>query len=249
MTLGNGRGRQELGSYADAWSGRYGSNAYYIAKRAIDVVAAVVAAVPVAVVFLFIALAIKLDSSGPVIYSQQRLGARRRRVDGDWCWEVRPFTLYKFRTMKAGASSEVHEKYMEAYIAGDEQRIARLRNGRADTFKLVDDPRITRVGKILRRYSIDEIPQLINILLGHMSFVGPRPPLSYEVEKYSDWHFRRMEAPVGLTGWWQVNGRCETGFEDMVQLDLDYIQRRSILLDLKILLLTIPAVLSGRGSG
>jgi lipopolysaccharide/colanic/teichoic acid biosynthesis glycosyltransferase len=151
--------------------------------------------------------------------------------------------------MKAGASSEVHEKYMEAYIEGDEQRIARLREGRADTFKLVDDPRITKVGKVLRRYSIDEIPQLINILLGHMSFVGPRPPLSYEVEKYSDWHFRRMEAPVGLTGWWQVNGRCETGFEDMVQLDLDYIQRRSILLDLKILLLTIPAVLSGRGSG
>lgn len=170
--------------------------------------------------------------------------------EGDrWVWRIRPFTLYKFRTMHGGRTQHLHEAYMTAYIAGDEARMAKLRGSESDSYKLINDPRITRVGRLLRKLSLDELPQLWNVLNGTMSLVGPRPPLPYEAELYEDRHLARMASRPGLTGWWQVSGRCETGFEDMVRLDVEYISRPSILFDLKIIALTVPAVLSGRGGG
>ena len=223
---------------------------YHAAKRLMDVVVALAIGLLFVPVLPLIALLVKLDSPGPLIYAQQRLGGRRVRVNGEWVWDVRAFTMYKFRTMRQDIESDLHRVYMSAYIAGDEERMAALRGADAsDTYKLVNDPRITRVGRILRATSLDELPQLWNIVLGHMSLVGPRPPLPYEVEQYQERHLARMASMPGLTGWWQVKGRCETGFEEMVRLDLEYIGQRSLLLDLKIIVLTLPAVLSGRGGG
>ena len=222
---------------------------YYVLKRLIDVVAVLLIGLAVAVLIPFIALAIKLDSPGPIIFAQQRLRGRRRKVDGNWGWEIQPFTFYKFRTMTVGAAPTLHQEYMTAYIKGDAAVMLGLQDASATSYKLSNDHRITRVGKLLRKLSIDELPQLWNILKGEMSLVGPRPPLPYEVEMYEDHHLARMASPSGLTGWWQINGRCETRFEEMVELDLDYIGRRSIWLDLKIIALTMPAVLTGRGAG
>ncbi len=153
--------------------------------------------------------------------------------------------------MVDGGEPNLHVEYMSAYIAGDVERMEALQeaNGDGGTYKLTGDPRITRVGRLLRKMSLDELPQLWNVLRGDMSLVGPRPPLTYEVEKYRHADFRRFAAPSGITGWWQVNGRCETSFEEMIALDLEYLRRRSVVTDLRILVKTIPAVLNGRGAG
>ncbi len=223
---------------------------YYAAKRAIDMVLAVVLGVLALPILGIAAVAIKLDSAGPVIYAQERLRSVRVRYGSQWRWEIEPFTCYKLRTMELGAAPGLHQEYMEAYIVGNEGRLGELRgDGGGDSYKLVNDPRITRVGRLLRTLSLDELPQLWNVLRGEMSLVGPRPPIPYEVELYEARHLARLASPTGLTGWWQVKGRCATGFEDMVDLDLDYIGRRSIWFDLWILVLTIPAVLSQRGAG
>jgi len=222
---------------------------YFVGKRLIDVLLALLVGLSIALVVPLIALAIKLDSAGPIIFKQQRLRGRRVRRDGAWVWSLEPFTFYKFRTMTVGAPSAIHQKYMRAYIAGDARTTSQMASAASGTYKLTADPRITRVGRILRKLSIDELPQLWNVLIGDMSLVGPRPPLPYEVELYDDRHVRRMASASGLTGWWQVNGRCETNFEEMVELDLDYIAQSSLWLDLKILVRTIPTVLTGRGAG
>ena len=195
-------------------------------KRLIDVVLASVGLALAGPLMLATSLAIRMRSPGPVLFRQPRVG-----MDG------RPFEMLKFRTMEPGADSRSHERYVTELIRG---------NGtRADgaLYKLAGDNRVTGLGRFLRRFSIDETPQLLNVLRGDMSVVGPRPPLPYEVAVYEDWHRRRLEAKPGLTGLWQVSGRSRLTFEQMVRLDLRYIETWSPLLDLRIVLRTIPALL------
>lgn len=227
-------------------------DSYHTIKRIFDVTIAIGAMFILVPVCAVIALLIKLDSPGPVFYKQERVGARRRARSGSPSqWIIQIFPLYKFRTMRTDVDARLHQDYMRAYIAGDEDQIACLDPGlkSSNSYKLSGDPRVTRVGRFLRRASLDELPQLWNVLLGDMSLVGPRPPIPYEVEMYSQDHMRRLSAIPGITGLWQVSGRCETTFEEMVALDLTYIDRKSLLLDIKIILLTIPAIISERGAG
>ena len=203
-------------------------------KRTFDLVVAAIAIVLLLPLWLIIALLIKLDSKGPIFYTQERVG-----MDG------RLFLLYKFRTMKAGADPELHREYQRAFIAGRAE--ANLGNDSKPTYKLLADPRITRIGKLLRRTSLDEVPQLLNVMLGDMSIVGPRPPIPYEVEAYELWHRKRLDMKPGLTGLWQVSGRNRLPFEEMVRLDLFYIENWSLLLDLKIILRTGFVMIGGQG--
>ncbi|HEY8413376.1 MAG TPA: sugar transferase [Pyrinomonadaceae bacterium] len=196
-----------------------------ILKRTFDIAISALAVLLLLPLWLLLALLIKLDSKGAVFYTQERVG-----MDG------RLFLLYKFRTMIAGADPELHREYQRAFIAGRAE--ANLGNSQRPTYKLLADPRITRVGKFLRRTSIDEVPQLLNVLMGDMSIVGPRPPIPYEVEAYELWHRKRLDMKPGLTGLWQVSGRNRLPFEEMVRLDLFYIENWSLLLDLKIIVRT-----------
>lgn len=193
-------------------------------KRAIDLVTSATGLVLASPLFLLVALAIKLESRGPVLFRQTRIGRGGKS-----------FTLYKFRSMKAGAEEE-------------KPVLADLDQAQGLYFKIRNDPRTTRVGRFLRRTSLDELPQLVNVLRGEMSLVGPRPALPEEVEKYEEWHKRRLEVQPGLTGMWQVMGRSDLPFDEMVMLDLYYIENWSLWLDLKILLRTVPSVLTGRGA-
>jgi exopolysaccharide biosynthesis polyprenyl glycosylphosphotransferase len=195
-----------------------------VVKRALDVVISAMALVLFSPVMLLIALLIKYDSPGPVLFRQERVGRGGRL-----------FMLYKFRSMRQGA---------------DEEKRALLDRNQATgpLFKLRDDPRLTRVGRWLRRLSLDELPQLCNVLRGEISLVGPRPPIPSEVEQYQDWHRRRLDVPPGMTGLWQVSGRSELTFDEMVMLDLFYAENWSLLLDFKILLRTIPTVILGTGA-
>jgi exopolysaccharide biosynthesis polyprenyl glycosylphosphotransferase len=193
-------------------------------KRAIDALGAAVLLVLAAPILLAAAIAIRMNSSGPIFFRQQRCGLYGRR-----------FTMLKLRTMHADAERRRSE-------------LARLNEVDGPTFKIRSDPRTTRVGRFLRRYSLDEIPQLWNVLLGEMSLVGPRPPIPHEVDQYRVVQRRRLSMRPGLTCLWQVNGRNEIGFEDWVRLDLEYIDNWSLILDLRILLRTLPAVLRGTGA-
>lgn len=153
----------------------------------------------------------------------------------------RPFQMLKFRTMITDADASSHQRYMASLIDGAADTTAG--NGNGGLNKMLDDPRITRVGRLLRRFSLDEIPQLLNVIRGEMSLVGPRPALRFEVERYQDWHRRRLEVRPGITGLWQVSGRAKTSFDEMVLLDIQYIENYSLLRDLTIMLRTIPAIL------
>jgi exopolysaccharide biosynthesis polyprenyl glycosylphosphotransferase len=193
-------------------------------KRAFDLVVAGTGLVLTAPIWAIVALAIKLDSKGPILYRQTRVGEGGR-----------PFVMLKFRTMHVGADAMLAE-------------LRHLSEADGPLFKLRDDPRVTRVGRWLRRWSIDEIPQLWNVVRGEMSVVGPRPPLPEEVLAYEDWHFARLEAPPGITGLWQVSGRSDLSFEDYVRRDLFYVENWSLTYDLFIVLKTIPAVLRRNGA-
>jgi exopolysaccharide biosynthesis polyprenyl glycosylphosphotransferase len=210
------------------------SSSARVLKRTFDLIVAALAITLLLPLWLVIALLIKLDSKGPVFYTQERVG-----MDG------RLFLLYKFRTMKAGADPELHREYQRAFIAGRAE--ANLGNETKPAYKLLADPRITRIGKALRRISLDEVPQLLNVMSGDMSLVGPRPPIPYEVEAYELWHRKRLDMKPGLTGLWQVSGRNRLPFEEMVRLDLFYIENWSLLLDLKIILRTGFVMLGGEG--
>lgn len=195
-----------------------------VLKRAADLLITTVAGVLMLPVTALIAVAIRLDSVGPVIYEQTRIGKNGK-----------PFTCYKFRSMVTHA---------------DELRdtLAELNEATGPLFKVRNDPRQTRVGRFLRRYSLDELPQLYNVLRGEMSLIGPRPNLPYEVEQYQEWHKKRLSVSPGLTGLWQVSGRSDLTFDEMVLLDIYYVENWSLALDLHILLRSIPAVLKGRGA-
>ena len=207
-----------------------------IAKRAVDVVASAGAIVVFAPLFALIALLVKLLSPGPILFKQIRAGR-----DG------RPFTFYKFRTMRHDTDDTIHREYASSFIGGKELR---LRDEKTDKkiYKMPDDPRVTPIGKILRKASLDELPQIFNVLKGDMSLVGPRPPIAYELTVYKEWHKRRLRAKPGLTGLWQVSGRSSVPFHDMVLLDLYYINRWSLLLDFEIIFKTVPVIVSGKGA-
>ncbi len=218
---------------------------YYLAKRALDLTLTLLSLALLGPVMLIIAAAIKLDTRGPVFFRQERIGARRVLIDGRTVWEVRKFKVFKFRSMVQDADESLHRAHIQMFVNGTLEG----RGASAAAFKLSEDPRITRVGKILRRTSLDELPQLLNVLRGEMSLVGPRPVPEYEVMEYREtWHHERLAALPGITGLWQVKGRGQVPFEEMVRLDLDYIQHQSFWLDLQILLLTIPAVITGKGA-
>jgi lipopolysaccharide/colanic/teichoic acid biosynthesis glycosyltransferase len=204
-----------------------------LACRLLDLIVAAAALVVLAPLLLVIAVVIKLESAGPVVFRQKRVGR-----------SLRVFTVNKFRTMRAGAAHDAHRLFVQGLIAGDHPPEVAGR----PRFKMTSDDRITRVGRILRRTSLDELPQLWNVLRGDMSLVGPRPPIDYEVERYPAHWFARFQVKPGLTGLWQVSGRCELTLEQMIALDLEYVRRRSVILNMWILLRTVPAVLSLRGA-
>ncbi|MGI8713986.1 MAG: sugar transferase [Solirubrobacteraceae bacterium] len=204
-----------------------------VACRALDVTVAVLLFVALTPLMLVIAIAVRFDSPGPALFRQRRLGR-----------SLRPFTVHKFRTMRHGASHDVHRAFVLSLIAGDEPSGA----GGKPCFKLSTDIRVTRLGRFLRRTSLDELPQLWDVVRGEMSLVGPRPPIPYEVEKYPAHWFARFAVKPGVTGLWQVSGRSELALEEMVKLDIEYTRRRSLWLNVLILLRTVPAVLTGRGA-
>lgn len=209
---------------------------FHTLKRTMDILGSLVALMLCSPILALIALAIKLTSKGPVLFRQQRVGQYGAS-----------FSLLKFRSMKSGNDNSVHKEYVHQLISGVAERKPCNGNGNGQgVYKLTSDPRITAIGAFLRRSSLDELPQFVNVLKGEMSLVGPRPPIDYEVEKYDLWHRRRvMEAKPGITGLWQVNGRNRLAFDEMVRLDLTYARTWSPWLDLKILLRTPGAVIAG----
>ncbi len=224
---------------------------YFTAKRIVDVTVVALSMVFLVPLLAFIALLIKWDSPGPAIFRQERVTAKRRVRNGQVFWEETPFTIYKFRTMRVDAKSTIHRQFIEAYIAGDDKRMAELQSAQKEEeskYKLVQDPRVTRIGSFLRKTSLDELPQLWNVLMGDMSLVGPRPPIPYEVELYLFHHHDRLRTVPGLTGWWQVKGRSATSFEEMVRMDVEYIRQQSVWLDIKIIIMTLTAVVNGKGA-
>ena len=202
-------------------------------SRVLDLVISLVLLVLLAPLLVLIAIAIRLDSPGPAIFRQERLGRG-----------MKPFTVNKFRTMHDGAPQDVHQAFVESLIAGEQPRP----HAGGPRFKLADDERVTRVGHLLRCTSIDELPQILNVLRGDMSLVGPRPAIRYEAEKYPAPWFARFAVKPGITGLWQVSGRCELTTAQMIELDLEYIERRTFGLNVWIMLRTVPAVFSGRGA-
>ena len=218
---------------------------YLVSKRIFDLIVSVIALIVLSPLFLLIAIAIKLDSSGPVIYTQHRV--RGSQDPKEPHPERRMFNFYKFRSMYTNSDSAIHQSYMTEYINGNSHK-ANNGDSHKPIYKMKNDPRITRVGRLLRRTSLDELPQLYNVLIGDMSLVGPRPALAYEIEQYRQWHKQRLVPQAGLTGLWQVSGRTRLTFEQMVQLDIEYSHRRSMWLDCKILLKTFPVVFSRDGA-
>jgi lipopolysaccharide/colanic/teichoic acid biosynthesis glycosyltransferase len=202
------------------------------ACRALDVAVSAVLLLVLFPLFLALAAAIRLDSRGRVVYRQRRVGRN-----------LEPFTVNKFRTMHSGAGHETHRQFVIGLIAGTPAQDAE-----PNFFKMANDHRVTRVGRFLRKSSLDELPQLWNVLRGDMSLVGPRPPIPYEVEHYPPHWFDRFAVKPGMTGLWQVGGRSELTLEEMIALDVEYARTRSPWLNLKILARTVPAVFAGRGA-
>ena len=219
--------------------------------RALDIVVSAALLILASPLLLALAIAIRIDSRGPAIFRQERIGRARK-----------PFTVNKFRSMQVGSTHETHREFVltlikgephEHLVSGDERAGGADGDDRAGGdaplfYKMISDPRVTRVGRLLRRSSFDELPQLWNVLRGDMSLVGPRPPIPYEVEHYPAEWLARFAVKPGITGLWQVSGRSTVTVAEMVRLDIEYAQRRTVWLNMWILLRTIPAVLSTRGA-
>lgn len=223
---------------------------YFLMKRLLDLAVAGAALLLLSPLMIAIAIIIRLDSPGGAIFAQERVGVKVKARNGQKFWEIKPFIVYKFRTMHQNSRSDLHQKFVTALIERDAHTIAAM-NGSADDsmkFKLAQDPRVTRVGRFLRKTSLDELPQFWNVFRGDMSLVGPRPALAYEVDLYTSKHLRRLEAQPGLTGTWQITARSQVDFEGMVELDIDYIENQSLAKDLEILVKTPFAVLRGKGA-
>jgi lipopolysaccharide/colanic/teichoic acid biosynthesis glycosyltransferase len=206
---------------------------YLRVKRLLDLVFTLLILIPLLIVITIFAALIRIDSKGPIFFRQKRIG-----INGV------EFDMFKLRSMYVNSDDAVHRESIKQYING-----ATL-NGNENAgnlYKLVDDPRVTRVGQFIRKYSIDELPQFINVLRGEMTLVGPRPPLPYEVEEYSPRDMIRLSGKPGLTGTWQVYGRSRVPFKEMVEMDIEYLGEQSILLDIKLIALTLPVILQGRG--
>ncbi|MEO8294534.1 MAG: sugar transferase [Gemmatimonadota bacterium] len=207
-----------------------------VVKRLVDIVGATVALLLASPVMLLAAIAVKLDSPGPVFFRQERIGTGGRR-----------FQVWKFRTMQTGASDAAHRELVTRMLVGEEIGTVHTDASGRPVYKLINDSRVTRIGRFLRRASIDELPQLFNVLSGDMSLVGPRPPLYYEFEAYDHWQYDRLRVRPGITGLWQVSGRNLLTYRQMCELDVEYVREWSILLDFKILLKTVPVVLFNSG--
>jgi len=214
------------------------SLAYDVAKRALDVAIALAVVIGLAPVWLLTAFGIKVSSPGPVLYRAQVAGRGGR-----------PFAYYKFRSMYAGADDSVQRRFRREFVRGNKPyRLERAPDGELrPVYKVVDDPRITPVGRLIRKFSIDEVPQFLNVLKGEMSVVGPRPPLLWEVEYYQPWHWERLTVKPGLTGPAQVRSRQGLPFDEMARLDIAYVRRRSLWRDVAIILATPLAILRDRG--
>jgi len=206
------------------------STVFGASRRALDIVVAGSLLLLLSPLLLVIVLIIRLESSGPAIFRQQRLGHK-----------LHPFTIFKFRTMRHGADVAPHREYVQSLI----KRPRGSERGRL--YKLSVDDRVTKVGRFLRSWSLDELPQLLNVLRGHMALVGPRPVIPYEVDLYPEAYLGRFNVKPGLTGLWQVSGRNERTYDEMVRLDIEYAERASLLLDLSIIARTVPILISRRG--
>lgn len=222
---------------------------YYFFKAVLDIILAGIVLVLLLPVFAVLALLIRLDSPGPVFFVQKRVGARRWAYDGYSYWQKVEFPCFKLRTMYHRADDSIHRAYMKALIENDQTQMEALQGGQSAVHKLADaDPRITRIGRILRKYSLDELPQFWNVMRGEMSLIGPRPAIPYEVEMYHPWQLERLKAQPGITGLQQVKARCIAGFDEQIRLDIWYIDHQSLGLDLKILLETPITVLHRKGA-
>ncbi|HLE52885.1 MAG TPA: sugar transferase [Anaerolineales bacterium] len=221
---------------------------YFVLKRLLDLSLTISALVILLPVLILIAILIRLDSPGPVFFVQERVGARRRARGGYACWQKVTFPFVKFRTMAHNADPSLHQEYIKAFIHNDALAMAEVQGEDTQVRKLLHDPRVTRIGRLLRKSSLDELPQLWNVLWGDMSLVGPRPAILYEVQEYKPWHLQRLESLPGLTGLWQVTARSSADFDEMVSLDIQYNEKQSLWLDLIILLKTPFVVLNSKGA-
>jgi lipopolysaccharide/colanic/teichoic acid biosynthesis glycosyltransferase len=209
------------------------NQSYLQTKRVLDVLCALLILVPLCIVFVFVAVLIRFDSAGPIFFRQRRVGLNGVE-----------FYMLKFRTMCVNSDDSIHREAIAKYM--NNQNLSD--NITPDLlYKQVGDPRVTRVGRFLRKTSIDELPQFFNVLWGEMTLVGPRPPLPYEVERYSSHDRLRLSGKPGLTGPWQVYGRSRVPFQTMVEMDIAYLQRQSLREDLKLIALTVPVMIQGRG--
>jgi lipopolysaccharide/colanic/teichoic acid biosynthesis glycosyltransferase len=205
-----------------------------IVKRGFDIAVATLMTIAVSPILMLAAIAIRVLDGSPLMFRQTRIGIHGK-----------PFELLKFRTMRIECSDSVHREYVKGWIQRDATEHSE--GGGTEVFKIGSDERVTPIGRWLRRFSIDELPQLLNVLYGNMSLIGPRPAMPYELELYQEWHRHRLDAPPGITGLWQVSGRNRLSFEEMVQLDIEYIEDWSLVGDMGILLRTLPAMLQGSG--
>lgn len=220
---------------------------YYQVKRIIDILLSALALLFLLPFFGVIALLISIDSNGPVFFRQTRVGTRLVKDQKGCRWLREDFSCYKFRSMANNSKDDIHKTYIKALMTNDEKTMREMEGGDGNLHKLVHDKRITRVGKVLRKFSLDELPQFWNVLRGDMSLVGPRPNLPYEVDLYKPHHAGRLLAKPGITGLQQITARCTAIFEDQVRLDLEYIITQSTMLDLMILVKTPITIFTQKG--